>query len=391
MPGSARLALIFAIAAAWGLSCSTPPTTSRGPAASAPGPTAVTATSNALRSVEACIGPAPALWTAGFQAQSVLLPGGMRFGLGAPTLGGQIAFGQFNTGSESGIGSIDLGTGRFSRIVTWNSQASGMGWMAVELPWLVWEQGNSQANLSDWSVIAWNRDTGARSTIATSRLSDGSFVFGQPPLPTMRNGLVAWAQPLPKRGDANESDIHVRELATGHDVVVASGRVGAPVFAGQDLVWARRDFQDAYSFQAVDATTLRPAELPAALRDPGPILYVAGSAHYLAWSGDSSQSVRVVNLDAPQLLEFRAPDLNHAFQFLQLAGHYLLYYGGASSTVLDLATGIGFDVAGSLAGSDERIAKEEPSGPVAQKGQLTSSRISVIALASAPGLSSCAR
>ena len=168
MPGNSRLALILVVTAAWSVSCSTPPA-SRIPAPSVPVPSASATTSTVSRSVDACIGSAPAAWAAGFQAQSILLPSGMRFGLGAPTLGGQIAFGQFDTGTESGIGSLDLGTGRFTRIVTWNAQASGMGWMAVDLPWVVWEQGNSQANLSDWSVDAWNRDTGARSTIATSR------------------------------------------------------------------------------------------------------------------------------------------------------------------------------------------------------------------------------
>ena len=387
MRGKDRLALILAVAAAWSVSCSTPPaaqapaTSARVVATASPKPT------TAVTKVDACIGAAPPTWTAGFQAQSVLLPSGMRFGLGAPTLGGQMAFGQFDTGTESGIGSLDLGTGRFSRIVTWNAQTGGMGWMAVELPWVVWEQSNSQTNLSDWSLVAWNRDTGARSTIATSRLADGSFLFGQPPLPAIRKGVVTWAQPLPKRGDVNESEIHIRDLASGRDVVVASGRVGAPVFAGGDLVWARRDPDGAYSFQATDATTLRAAELPDALREPGPILYVAGSAHLIAWSGDSSQSVRVLDLDTRQLVEYRAPDLSHSFQFLQLAGHYLLYYGGASSTVLDLGTGVGFDVAGSLAGSEERIVKEEPAGAIAQKGQVTSSRISGISLAAASTIS----
>src|SRR5439155_1279956 len=101
------------------------------------------ASATPVRSLEMCIGTPPAAWTAGFQGQSVVLPGGTRFGLGAPTLAGQVAFGQFDTGTEDGIGSLDLATGRMTRVVTWSSQVSGMGWMAVELPWVVWEQGNS--------------------------------------------------------------------------------------------------------------------------------------------------------------------------------------------------------------------------------------------------------
>jgi hypothetical protein len=382
------LALTLLIAAACCVRSTTPPSpATRG--VSSPAATA-TPTTNRVRSVEVCIGTPPPLWTSGFQAQSVVLPGGTRFGLGAPTLAGQVAFGQFDNASEDGIGSLDLVTGRMTRIVTWNAQVSGMGWMGVELPWLVWEQGNSQANLSDWSVLAWNKNTGARSTIATSRLADGTFLFGQPPIPSLRNGIVTWAQPLPRRGDVNESEIHALDLSSGRDVILATGRVGAPVFAGRYLIWGRRETDGKYSFQAVDAKSFAPVDLPEGLRDPGPIVYVAGSGQFLAWSGDGSQSVTVWTVDSRAFVEYRSPDLNHSFQFLQLAGHYLLFYGGVASSILDLTTGAAFDVAGSLAGSDEKIAKEEPSAPIGQKGQLVSSRVSVVSLDMVGTITTCA-
>jgi hypothetical protein len=382
-----RLALTLLIAAAWSVPCSTPPSPS-GPAVIS-APVTASPTTNPVRSVEMCVGTPPAAWTSGFQAQSVVLPSGTRFGLGAPALAGQVAFGQFDNGSEDGIGSLDLATGRMTRIVSWTTPVSGMGWMSVELPWLVWEQGNSQANLSDWSVLAWNKDTGARSTIATSRLADGTFLFGQPPIPSIRNGIVTWAQPLPRRGDVNESEIHAFDLTTRRDIVLASGRVGAPVFAGRYLIWGRRESDGRYSFQAVDAKSFAAIDLPDRLRDPGPIAYVAGSSRFLAWSGDSSQSVTVWTVDSSAFVEYRSPDLTHSFQFPQLAGHFLLFYGGVASSILDLTTGAAFDVAGSLAGSDERIAKEEPSGPVGQKGQLVSSRISAVSLNAVGTISTC--
>jgi hypothetical protein len=385
MPGRG-LALSLAIAA-WSISCSTPPSLP----SPAPGATgAPTATAQA-KSIDVCIAQAPEAWTQAFQARSVVLPSGTRFGLGAPTISGQIAFGQFDTASGSGIGSLDLASGRMTKIATWDTPVSGMGWMAVELPWVVWEQGNSQTNVSDWSVLAWNKDTGVTTTIATSRLADGSSLFGQPPLPAIRHGLALWAQPLPKRSDYNEAEIHIRDLGRGTDTVMATGRVGAPVFAGRDLIWARRDAAGNYSFQAADADTLGPVDLPARLRDPGPIAYVAGSPRYLAWSSDDALGATVWMIDSGEFATYRAPDLNHSFQFMQLADHYLLYYGGTSSTILDLSTGNGFDVGGSLAGSDRVIAKEEPSGPAAQKGQATSSRISSVSLDAVGAIAQCTR
>jgi hypothetical protein len=385
MPGKG-LALVLVIAA-WSTACSTPPSVASPLARATDTPIATAAVKN----IDVCIAQPPQTWTDAFQSHSVVLPTGTRFGLGAPTISGQVAFGQFDTQSASGIGSLDLSNGRMTRIATWDTRVSGMGWMAVDLPWVVWEQGNSQANLSDWSVLAWNRDTGRTTTLATSLLPDGSFLSGQPPLPAIRHGIAVWAQPLPKRSDYNEAEIHIRDLARGADSVAATGRVGAAVFAGRYLIWAQRDAGGSYSFQAVEAETLRPADLPARLRDPGPIVYVAGSAHYLAWSGDDSLGATIWTIDSGEFAHYQSPDLNHSFQFMQLADHYLLYYGGTSSTVLDLLTGNAFDVNGSLAGSDQMIVKEEPSAPATQKAQPVSSRISSASLSAVGAIAPCSR
>jgi len=383
MPGR-RWALILATAA-WSAACSAPPISSL--ATPAPPPSGL---SDRVTSLNVCITDQPETWTTGFQSHSFVLPDGMRFGLGAPTLAGRLAFGQFGSSAGSGIGSVDLSTGRMTPIVTYEPGASGMGWMAVELPWVVWEQGNSQTNPADWSLLAWNRESGERLTLATSRLADGSFLSGQSPLPAIRRGTVTWAQPLPKRADYNEAQIHVFDLSRKRDTAIASGRVGVPVFAGGYLVWGRRDAEGRYSFQAVDADTLQHADLPPRLRDPGPIVYTAGSPRYLAWSGEGSRSLVVWPIDSQGYREYRAPDLGHTFQFIQLAGDYVLFYGGASSTVLDLGSGRGFDVSGSLAGSEQTIAKEEASAP-AQKGTAVSSRLSSVPLTAVGPVGPCPR
>src|SRR5438876_11636469 len=109
-----RLALTLLIAAAWSFSCSTPPS----PATRAvDAPSAITsanppASATPVRSLEMCIGTPPAAWTAGFQGQSVVLPGGTRFGLGAPTLAGQVAVRQCDTGTGDGIGRRGSATGQ---------------------------------------------------------------------------------------------------------------------------------------------------------------------------------------------------------------------------------------------------------------------------------------
>ncbi|MDQ2912798.1 MAG: hypothetical protein M3T56_06025 [Chloroflexota bacterium] len=326
-----------------------------------------------------------------FERQSHNLPQGVRLGLASPTLvTGEVVYGQFNSNSESGIGRIDLRNGEFERLVVFDPAASGVAWMAAEPPWLVWTLGNSTTNVADWSLLARNLDTGRTLTLATAKAPDGTFLFGQQPLPAIREGRVSWAQPLPKRGPNPEAEIHVYDLAAARDTVLATGRVSSPVYAGGRLIWASRSADDAkFSFQAVGGVDLRPIQLPERLRDPGSVLYLAGSAESLAWNADGGHAA-IWAFDTSTYSVYQAPDLKHQFQFLQVAGPFLLWYGGITSSVLDLRTGKGFDVAGTLAASAEGIAASDivrASGSRATG--FAASRVGLAHLSEAPRISTC--
>jgi hypothetical protein len=263
-----------------------------------------------------------------------------------------------------------------------------MGAMATAGPWVAWTQGESSTNMANWSVRLWNRDTGALTTVASSQQPDGSFLAGQQPLPVLRDGLLAWSQPTAQRAGVNESEVRVLELASGRVSSVASGRVSNPVFAGSWLVWGRRALGGTYSLEAVEAMTREPVELPPALRDPGSISYLAGSSRYLAWSAEGLLQLTVWDLATSRSRRYDAPDIKHYLQFLQLAGHYLFWYGGITSSILDLDTGGAFDVIGSVGGSEDRIAIEQPAATV-DKGAFTSSRVGIISMTEAPGVPTC--
>src|SRR4051794_39495289 len=130
--------------------------------------------------------------------------------------------------------------------------------------------------------------------------------------------MAAWAQPV-----SGGAELRTVELATGRAQTVDSGMISSPVFAGPYLVWGKVDRIGAYSFQAVDASTLRPAPLPDRLRHPGSIGYLAGSPEYLAWSDQTHTALTVWRLKSQDYRELRTPDHLHEFQFLQLAGHFL--------------------------------------------------------------------
>lgn len=302
--------------------------------------------------------------------------------------GGRV-YGQFNSSQASGIGVVDLDTRRFEEIERFGTASAGTVWMAVELPWFVWTQANSSTNLADWTLYARNLETGKRIAVATApKSADGSFLLGQPPLPVLRGGRVSWAQPLPKLGQTAQSEIHIFDLASLSDQTLVSGTLSSPVYAGPYLIWATRTPAGRYAFQAVGAEDLKPADLPARLKDPGTILYLAGSPTRLAWNAEGNLALTIWRFGTENLTEYNAPDIKHYFQFLQLAGDYVLWYGGITSTVMDLRTGNGFDVNGTVAGTSSAIAQSEPTQP-ASRGTFVSSRVSLLSLSDAPGISTC--
>jgi len=331
----------------------------------------------------------PGEWAKALHARSVTLPGGVAFGPGA--LAGGAAFGQFNSATASGIGRLDPTSGKLTTIWSYSRGVSGMGGIQADRPWLVWEQLDSQTNLADWSIHAWNLTTRTGSVLATSRLGDGSYVRGQQPLPVVKNGVAAWAQPVPSPAGYVEAQIRVVNLSTHRQWTVDTGRVSSPVYAGPYLIWGKINRSGHYLFRAVDARSLKPVVLPRPLQHPGSMGYLAGSPTYLAWSTQDLTALTVWPAGSARSREFTASGPRHRFQFLQLAGHFVLWYNGASSSVLDLRTGNGFDVQGTVTGSAAAITIAEPVTNPKTKSTFVASRVSTIAMTAAPGISRCAQ
>jgi hypothetical protein len=149
-------------------------------------------------------------------------------------------------------------------------------------------------------------------------------------------------------------DLKSRETRT-----LDKGRISSPVYAGPYLLWAKLDSTMGYSFHAVDEKTLQPVELPEPLRHPASVAYLSGSPDHLAWSSQDAARLDVWHFGTQNRRSFTVADRHHAFQFLHLAGGFLLWYGGTASSVLDLSTGAAFDVAGTVTGSADWIVASQ--------------------------------
>jgi len=349
-------------------------------------PTTPQAGHDVLASTRVCFGGPPSTWTTAMGTTSITLPAGVGFGLGG--LSGNLAFGQWNTATGGGIAGVDMTTGQLTTISTYGPGVGGLGGMAVELPWLVWEQLDSQTNTSDWSIHAWNQTSGTSEILGTSRQGDGTEIPGQQPLPVLDHGVVAWAQPVaPNLGEAR-AEIHVVDLFTGRVSVLDSGHVSSPVYAGPYLIWGKY-IGETFSFRAVIASTGRAVDLPTHLQHPGSIGYLAGSSQYLLWSNQGSTALTSWQIGSSHYMTFHSPDDHHHFQFLQASGPFALWFGGATSSILDLRTGKAFDLQGTVTASSERIATAESAEKNPLEAAITITRVANIPMSGAPRISRC--
>ena len=381
------------VIAVWCAGCTTP----RSPLPAAPShgisPAAVRPSSASASSPAAvCFGTVPDAWRQALRAHSVPVPAGVTFVAGGTA--GNSAIGQFYAPAANSIGQVDMTTGKVTTIARQPSGIGGMGAMASDPPWVVWEELDSQSNLNDWTIHAWSQARGTATAIATSRLRNGEFLAGQQPLPVLRGGVAAWAQPLPARGGYTQAAIRVDNLSAGTVATLDTGRVSSPVYAGPYLIWAKISAAGRYTLRAADAATLRPAAVPAVIAAPGPLTYLAGSPDYLAWGSGELNTLTVWPVGTSRLLRFSQGDSGHPFQFLQLAGHFVLWYTGKGSSVLDLRTGKAFDVNGSVAASPGSVVVAEQSGPSPKggsQGPAAPARVATLPVSAMPGISGCAK
>jgi hypothetical protein len=284
---------------------------------------------------------------------------GTNFAAGAIDEQDGVVYGGAWTGSRSIIASVALATGKMTAVAPMS--ASGFGWMTYGDGWLVWvEPGVVDLQL-------WNASTHEiRQVAAGPQLEGTSYLTGSHNDAVIGHGYMAWSQVV----SSTSAELRVYELATGHVTILDSGDVGSPVFAGVDLVWTKREAgADHPRFVFADATTLQPVAPPAELRDPREIGSVAASPDRLAWTGTPGSSSPnngtwfVDDLAARTISTYTAHD--HYFQFPQLAGPYLVWFGADKNSIVDLRSGAGFDIPlpGFVEAAGDTIVVDKLSGP----------------------------
>jgi hypothetical protein len=343
------------------------------------------------RALKVCFTTVPSGWAGTLRATFPTM------GFLVSAVAGRRAYGFFSTqAGDEGIAVVELRTGALTQLVTFPADSSGLISLAVGGHWLAWVQGNSRFQPLDWTLFARNLQTGEQLTLATSRQPDGTIVAGPQPQLALRDGLLTWAQPIASTVPGGAAEARVYDLQARRQSVLDTGQVNSPVFGGRLVVWGHILGKGTTELRAVDASTLRPIALPEQIRSQPGVLFLAGSSRFLVWSTDYQHALAWRMKDG-QLTSYAISDKRNPLQFLQLSGHFLMWYTGFPFAVLDLDTGGAFDtpvlggaIAGSIAGSQTTIVRSEPLSVPPSKGGIPGSAVSSLRTASAPSIPGCA-
>lgn len=337
-----------------------------------------------------CFRDPPPDWAAAM-SHVVATLGGVNFGPGAIDEARGVVYGQFISSNGSGIGAVDLTTGRMTIVSLMTASESGAIWMSYAGNWLVWAQGEDPSVLGNWTIQAWNSQTQERRSLANSRLPNGTYLTGELVFPVAGPGYVAWNQPTSE----TTADLRVYRFDTNTPTTVDSGRLSSPVVAGRYLVWAQyASGESEPSLRFADAASLKLVSTPPEVSKPSPMNYLAGSDDYVLWianPGPSPGSTMTVDaLKTHRVKHYISPP-SHFLQFPMLAGNFLVWFGADRNDVLDLRTGAAFDIAlpGSVAGAgDTIVVAKGVTGPV--KGTPTTTTVSVMHPSRLSGIGACA-
>ncbi len=179
---------------------------------------------------------------------------------------GRTFFAAVHSASFSGVARIDAQTGAVTRIKAFPDPNRDQAVGAFDGRWLVWNEEHDFTNLGDFTVWAWDSQTGRLARIgAATRGPDGEFWPSPLRGPDTRAGIATWVQGA---GPAGIGAVHVYALRDGHGMVVHRGHAQSSfLLAGHLVAWPESPAPDRetrmYVASALDGRRVR---APRALR-----------------------------------------------------------------------------------------------------------------------------
>lgn len=106
--------------------------------------------------------------------------------------------------------------------------------------WIVWSEADDQPNFFDWTLFAYDRQSGQTRQIAQATQINGQPVQGPSPMPVVDHGQVVWGQATgPVSPETLDNAIvRMEDLTTGH-VTTPATKAGNPYLAWPWVAWGQ--------------------------------------------------------------------------------------------------------------------------------------------------------
>jgi hypothetical protein len=120
---------------------------------------------------------------------------------------------------------------------------SQIGTVATDGQWLVWSEAADQPSFFDWTMFAYDMQTGTVQMIAQAPMANGQPAPGPHSGPIVSNGYVAWSQPLAPvtQGDTASLKnivVQLKNLSTGSVTTLATS-AGEVAFSWPWVAWGQ--------------------------------------------------------------------------------------------------------------------------------------------------------
>ena len=228
--------------------------------------------------------------------------------------------------SFSGVGRIDVRSGRLKRIKSFPDPQYTQAWGAFDGRWLVWNEYHGFDSFNDFRVWAWDSRSGdLRQIGAAMRGPDGRFWDSPWRGADVRDGIATWVQGV---GPDQLGEVHAYNLRAGRDLVVRHGHPGgAFLLDGRIVVWAEASAPGVPTrMHAASSLTGAPLSVPRALQglrnvtglqtDGRGIAYPNASYKSLWWSPSPGTK-------PSEVVDTR--HLQHVDNSVQLSGRYVAF------------------------------------------------------------------
>lgn len=210
----------------------------------------------------------------------------------------------------------------------------------------------------DWTLHAYDTQEGKLTDLDAVRKVDGVPLPGPPQYPAVASGKAAWSSPR----ENGERLILVRNLHTGEATTLPATRGIAPVFFGDLLLYAESIAPGELTrLRAVDAGTLEPTDIPAALNEVRGPVNMAAHGDRLVWSDQDYEALWTWRARDPQPTALANVGDLYVNEPAQV-GDLVTWRGSAGIYVYDMRTAKAFKLtkgAGGIATTGDTIAISE--------------------------------